>query len=295
MRSLLPASLSCFAIVATSFFVVGPAESSVLLPSNHVRDHSRASGPFGLPARGGGTAVASTVATSILKDQVKDAKQSFLGGEWSTKDLIFVGLALVAGAFSASAMILEASIVVDVVAWLCLTLGASSAVLQRRLSEAETMRQLTNALNEEVNSLSQANSQLKKQNVRLDANAKKLKKAEQALSDISAQQGVSMDKLVAQVEQYKRIQGQVKQDLKSKLKQTLLSVVMASDIDQDYIIDPEEVDMLVLRLSNLPSIQLNEAKFRKAIAKDKGSIMTFINAHLTSDEVMAKEKMFVFK
>jgi hypothetical protein len=122
----------------------------------------------------------------------------------------------------------------------------------------------------------------------------RLQQAESSLGQISETQEVSLDKLVEQVQQYKQIQAEVRKDLTSKIKQTLLSVVMASDIDMDYIIDPEEVDVLIMRMKALPSIEFNEAGFRTAIQQGDGSIMAFFNAHLSDDAVIAKEKIFVF-
>ena len=93
---------------------------------------------------------------------------------------------------------------------------------------------------------------------------------------------------------YKLIQQRAKEDLKTKLKQTLLSVVMRSDVDQDYQIDPEEVDVLVLRLNSIPNVQFNEAVFfRKAIKMDTGSMVTFMNDHLSDGMIMAKDEIFV--
>lgn len=191
-------------------------------------------------------------------------------------------------------MVIEASIIVTITGFLCMTLGMSSLVLQKKLSEVETMRQLTNQMRQQVNSLSATNSKLKKENIRLDVSTQKLQKAEADLASISATQGVSIDVLVKQVSEYKLIQQQVKEDLKSKIKQTLLSVVLRSDIDQDYQIDPEEIDMVVLRLNSLPNVKFNEANFRKAIKKDNGSLVTFMNEHLTDDMKMVKDKIFVF-
>lgn len=189
-------------------------------------------------------------------------------------------------------MIVEASTVVTVVGWLCIATGSSAAVLQKKLSEFETMRELTARMQEEVTSLAEENKSLCKENVKLEKSTEKLQKAEADLAAISATQGISIDRLVAQVDEYKLIQQRVHNDLIAKVKQTLLSVVLSSDVDQDYQISAEEVDKLVLRLTAIPNVEFDEARFRKAIKKDNGSLVTFMNDHLQNDVKMGKEKIF---
>lgn len=207
----------------------------------------------------------------------------------------FASLAVLAAATSSTAMVIEASLLVSIVGFLCISLGVSSVVLQKKLSEFETMRELTNQMKDQVSNLSETNDKLKQENSRLDESTLKLQKAESDLASISATQGVSIDKLVVeQVNEYRVIQNHVKEDLKTKIKQTLLSVVIRSDVDQDYQIDPEEIDIVVLRLRSLPNVKFNESCFRKAIRKDNGSLVTFMNDHLGDDMTISKNKIFVF-
>ena len=69
---------------------------------------------------------------------------------------------------------------------------------------------------------------------------------------------------------------------------------MKSDRNQDYHIDDSELNILAMRMNALPNIKCNEQAFRRAMKKDKGSIMAFLNNHLNDDVVISKEKIFVF-
>lgn len=102
------------------------------------------------------------------------------------------------------------------------------------------------------------------------------------------------DKLVQQVNEYQRIQQNIKTDLRSKIQQTLLNVMMKSDQDEDFEIDPEEIDRLVLRLKNIPGVKFDEAKFRKAIARDGGDILLFAERHFGDKAKPTKDAIFTY-
>mmetsp|Transcript_13147 Transcript_13147/g.15046 ORF Transcript_13147/g.15046 Transcript_13147/m.15046 type:complete len:154 (+) Transcript_13147:304-765(+) len=142
------------------------------------------------------------------------------------------------------------------------------------------MRELTNQLREEVGEMTASNSVLKSQNRRLSKNTQKLKNTQSTLEKISESQGITVDKLVDQVNEYRKIQESIQIDLQSRIQQTLLSVFMRSDRDEDYIIDPEEVNQLIYRLNSIPSVTFDETKFRKALKKEGGDVMKFANKHI---------------
>ena len=102
------------------------------------------------------------------------------------------------------------------------------------------------------------------------------------------------DKLVAQLNEYKTIQESIKTDLRSKVQQTLLNVFMRSDRDENCVIDPEEVDRLVLRLKNIPGVEFNESRFRSTLKREGGDIMKFASNHFGDQTVVDKERIFKF-
>jgi hypothetical protein len=99
---------------------------------------------------------------------------------------------------------------------------------------------------------------------------------------------------VKQVNEYKLLQADIKTDLRSKVQQTLMTVFMRSDQDEDFVIDPEEVDRLVLRLKNIPGVEFDEKKFRKVLNKEGGDIMKFADRHFGDDVALDKDRIFKF-
>lgn len=260
---------------------------------------------WGSPARGGGgplgggrdRGIASAVATSVVKSNVSGAVDAATGadggGGLTWKEIVFDVLALLAVLASGLALAVERSAVVVFVGALASTLGPAAAVLQSKIQDMETMRELTNDMREDVNKMAKENKRLRKENVRLDASAKKLEKSKNALAEIGKAQGMSVDTLVQQVTEYKQVQAQMKANLRAKVKQNLLSAVISSDTDMDFFIDPEEVDALVMRLSNMPGVQFNEAAFRKALKKSGMSITDFSKKYL-EDASLEKDKIFTY-
>ena len=94
--------------------------------------------------------------------------------------------------------------------------------------------------------------------------------------------------------EYSHIQAAIRDDLRTKIVQTLVSVFLKSDQDDNFIIDPEEVDRMVLRLKNIPSVEFHEEKFRRVLQKEGGDIGNFVERHLNGDVDHNKEGMFVF-
>jgi len=50
--------------------------------------------------------------------------------------------------------------------------------------------------------------------------------------------------------------------LQAEVMQQIMTAVLATDADKDFIVDPPEVEVLILRLKNLPGIDFDEAGFR---------------------------------
>jgi hypothetical protein len=75
-------------------------------------------------------AVAKNVASTYLSS-AQDFFHELTHGSLTGKEVLFTLLAIVAVALSFSAMIVEASLLVDFLAWTCIILGPSAAILQR--------------------------------------------------------------------------------------------------------------------------------------------------------------------
>lgn len=124
-----------------------------------------------------------------------------------------------------------------------------------------------NRLQNEVNKLQQENEKLKEQVAKLDQVEQRLRETQSKLQDISVFQGKSVDTLVQQVREFKKIQERVKESLEAKVIQNLISVVLTADADRDFMIDPEEIDELKIRLKAIDGVDFSEKNFHKALVK----------------------------
>lgn len=247
--------------------------------------------------RGGAESATETVAKSILAEKVKGVQlffQDLFEGKLQVVDVLFTIFALIAIGLAASVMVLEDGLLLDALAWTCVFMSSSAAILQRKVSLLEGFRKITNQLRSEVNKMNESNDNLRKQNQRLAKSSKKLADTTSTLEAIGAASGMSVDRLVSQVQQYKEIQASIKADLRSKIKQTLLGAMMQGDENNDGAISAEETDRLVVRLNLMPGVEFNEARFRQVLKNEGGDIMQFASKHFEEEQVVEKERIFIF-
>ena len=138
-------------------------------------------------------------------------------------------------------------------------------------------------------------------------NAYRLKETEAKLEEISILQGVSVDTLVAQVKEFKEVQADMKESLQTKVLQNLIGVVITADKDKDFVIDPEEVDGLVVRLKSMDGVDFSEENFNKAVTKSgydpsdatKGgysiNVVIEVMRNLLDDDVPDEDNIFTLK
>ena len=89
------------------------------------------------------------------------------------------------------------------------------------------------------------------------------------------------DQLVHLIDEYEQVQDDIELDLKYKVQQTLLSVLLRSDKDEDMIIDPEEMNRLFLRLESIPGVTFDRNQVEKALSRVNNDILKFTDRHLS--------------
>ena len=89
------------------------------------------------------------------------------------------------------------------------------------------------------------------------------------------------DQLVNLIDEYEQVQDDIELDLKYKVQQTLLSVLLRSDKDEDMIIDPEEMNRLFLRLESIPGVTFDRNQVEKALSRVNNDILKFTDRHLS--------------
>lgn len=133
----------------------------------------------------------------------------------------------------------------------------------------ETLREVHNKLRQEVNRLQIENNELTATNTELEGQVEKVKEVEKGLNDVLTAQGQQVDTFVQTVKENQAILDKIKENLEAKISQDILSAVMQADRDGDFTIDPNEIDVLILRLNNAQGVEMEEDRFRQLL-KDGG-------------------------
>ena len=129
----------------------------------------------------------------------------------------------------------------------------------------------------DVNRLQGENDQLTAHNDELARQVEGIKDVEQSLNNVLSVQGGNSATFIEKVKENQLVLDQIKKNLEAKITQDILSVVMRSDRDEDFRIDPEEVDVLVLRLKSAQGVKLDEQRFRSEIGQSGYRVSTVLN------------------
>jgi hypothetical protein len=97
----------------------------------------------------------------------------------------------------------------------------------------------------------------------------KLQNVEGHLSALLENQNMQTNKFVDEVKQNKIVQDEIEKFLVIDVMQKVISTIMRADCDQDFVIDPEEVDALILRVKALPGVEkVDEARLKETLLKE---------------------------
>ena len=197
-------------------------------------------------------------------------------------------------ATSLAAMVIEGSTVVIIAGILSSVMGPYAYFQQTRLTDIKTLQETHEAVEFEVDRLKSSNEQLSKNISELGGTVDRLEDVENALEVLSVQQGQSVQQFADQVQKNKDILKQMKGNVKSTIVNNLMSVVLASDTDKDFVVDDDEVDKLIHRLQQIGGIEVHDDRFRKAFEGGSvGSLMDVVS-NLLKDDVPPEERIFDF-
>jgi len=178
---------------------------------------------------------------------------------------------------SIATMVLVGGSMVMVAGILALICGPYAYYQQTRLTDIAALKETHAALEREVNFLAAENTRLAQNVERLAGAVDRLADVETALDVMTQTMGQSVDSFMEQVEENKGILKSMDKNLKASVLQNLLSVVMGSDTDGDFILDADEVDALILNLHSINGCQVNEQKLRQMIREKHGAMDTIVD------------------
>lgn len=206
-----------------------------------------------------------------------------------------IAAAAVGTAVAAMVMTLGNSIVV-VAGILSCIIGPYAYYQQTQLTDIKTLQETQEALKEEVDRLTVENDRLGASVKDLTQTVDKLEDTEQALDILTKTQGQSVSTFADQVKENRDILRKMQGNLRANVLQNIISVLIRSDTDGDFIIDDAEIDDLCGRLQRMNGVTVHEDKIRKVIQDNNGDINALMKI---CQDVMTKkhedEEMFTIE
>ena len=195
-------------------------------------------------------------------------------------------------ATSLAAIIMERSAIVSIAGALSMILGPYAYYQQTRLTDIAALKETHAAVEAEVSRLHDENIRLGGSIEKLGQTVDRLEDVQTALDTITQTQGKNVSTFAEQVEKNRKILATMKQNLKGTVMQNLLSVIMASDADQDNVVDPEEIDTLLRRIKGIGGIQVNEDRFREVFSGGSVSDLMKVVSNLLREDVASDDQIF---
>ena len=207
---------------------------------------------------------------------------------------LLAGIAVISVTVSLVAMIIEGGLLVLSAGILTILLAPYAYFQQTRITDIKALKETYETAAREVSRLSHENKRLAGTVGDLRSAADRLEASEEALTAITETQGMSISAFSEQLEENKVVLEMMQQNHKASVVQNILSVVMGSDTNQDYIIGPDETNKLIERMDTVNGVKVDEAKLRKVISDHNGSVDSIMNvlSNLLGDEVPPEEAIF---
>lgn len=153
-----------------------------------------------------------------------------------------------------------------------LLLAPYAAFQQRKITEVEALKETNEVMQGEVTHLTAENSRLQAQVQQIEKSVANLSQLEDTLEAVAALQGESIKKLEEQLNESKEILANMSQNRKAVILQNLVSVLLATDGNQDMLLSDEEIDDLIHNLESINGVELKEDLVRKTIIDSGRSV-----------------------
>mmetsp|Transcript_6587 Transcript_6587/g.10019 ORF Transcript_6587/g.10019 Transcript_6587/m.10019 type:complete len:289 (-) Transcript_6587:58-924(-) len=174
-------------------------------------------------------------------------------------------------------------------------MGAVAYFQQTRITDIKVLQETKEAAEREVDRLAAENGRLSSNIADLSTSVERLDVIDEALKVITETQGQSVLEFEKQAKEAREILETMKLNQRGAVLQNLLSIMMVSDTDGDFIMDENEIATLIQRIEGTGGVRIHESRFR-AHVQDKpiDSIMTVMK-NLLSDNIPSDQKIFVIE
>lgn len=202
--------------------------------------------------------------------------------------LVYAGLGIGVAA-SGAAMALNPMIAVFVMGGLTIANVPYSAYKERSMGKIPSLRSMNNKLREDANNLGSEVDTLSEEIDLLEPEADRASAVEEELRAIADQQQVNVDKLVELVKENELILHQMRENLRQRIVQDMITIVVKSDKDNDQQIDRVEAKTLALRIRlslQEYGVVFDTDKFLKAIGENAtvNGVITIVQKLLPSEK-----------
>eukprot|EP00540_Astrosyne_radiata_P005058 CAMPEP_0116853612 /NCGR_PEP_ID=MMETSP0418-20121206/18028_1 /TAXON_ID=1158023 /ORGANISM="Astrosyne radiata, Strain 13vi08-1A" /LENGTH=260 /DNA_ID=CAMNT_0004486071 /DNA_START=47 /DNA_END=829 /DNA_ORIENTATION=+ len=177
----------------------------------------------------------------------------------------------------------------------CCVMAPYAAYQKRHLGELGGFRGQTNELRGHVNELHEQNDELGKNVDELEGHVGELEKVEQALEDMAKKAQTDVERLVHVVQENGRLQKLIEENLRKKVLQDVMSIVVKSDRNHDYTLNRAEIEILIFRLQALPSVDFQTDNFRKLLKGKRNLTVTEVMSMLRNLMNATDDEEAIFK
>jgi hypothetical protein len=153
-----------------------------------------------------------------------------------------------------------------------MVLSPYAAFQQRKISEVDALHQTNVLLEKELSHFKAENIKLSNQVQQVQATVAKLNFLEATMEAVNALEGESLDKLQEQLEESKEIVLHMDRNYQADILQNLMTVLVATDADQNMLLADKEIDDLIHNLEGIHGVQLKEDLLRKTIIEHGRSV-----------------------
>ena len=157
---------------------------------------------------------------------------------------------------------------------------------QRKARKLGFLRRQNHELRNTVHYLKQERERFHRALDRLDHIAADLHSVPQELYKRSKVQREDVDRMVDVIQQQRILQEKMREKINQQVLQQIMAVVVQADRDGDWSLRPSEVEALMVRLNNFPSVEFHEQRFRRVVQADPSltTVMRVIRSLLERDD-----------
>jgi len=187
-----------------------------------------------------------------------------------------VNVILAGGAAAAvAAMVLSPANAVFVMGAVAVAHAPYAAFKEMRIIKLPALRSLNNVLRNDARDLEEATDELKREIDELRPEAQRAAGAEEELQEATRAQGRNADAMIDLVKENEQVLADMKDNLRQRIVQDVLGLVIRSDEDNDGLFSDKEVHLLAFKIKlqlGVYGVEFDEYKFQKVLRRGSSSM-----------------------